>query len=223
MKKLNKLIKMIRVNYSPSYAMKVANEYWQNTDTTHSTMSEEQFDFYYKEIVKLVKPIQDNRILDYGGGNGEIAYRFKNDGYKIFHCDLSKKMVSNAKENFKLDSCECKGIEGKFDMIIFHNAFFYVHPKLQKKVLLDLYNKLSKDGKLFITDTPDFDKRYNLKISKLMNFITYLFPVYQIDLAGFFVKDNVLKKFAEEIGFNIEKQDSWGDYRSHWILSKGND
>jgi len=219
--KIGRLFKIIKITYSSKYAMKVANEHWQKTDITHGSMSEKQFDFYYNELTKLILPNKDSKILDYGGGNGEIAYRFKKEGYKISHCDLSKKMVNNAKEKFKLDSCECKDIDGKYDIIIFHNAFFYVHPKLQKEVLIDLYKKLSKNGRLYITDTPDFNKRYNLKNGKFMNFITYFFPVYQIELAGFFINHNVLKNFAEEIGFNIEKKDSWANYRSHWILSKG--
>jgi len=33
--------------------MKVANDYWQNTTITHSSMNEEDFDFYYREILKL--------------------------------------------------------------------------------------------------------------------------------------------------------------------------
>jgi len=44
---------MIRLTYSSKYAMKVANDYWQNTTITHSSMNEEDFDFYYREILKL--------------------------------------------------------------------------------------------------------------------------------------------------------------------------
>lgn len=97
LKKTSKFLKMVRITYSSRYAMKVANNYWQNTTITHSSMDEKMFDFFYREILKIMKPNKDDYILDYGGGNGEIAYRFKKDGFKIKHCDLSHKMVENAK------------------------------------------------------------------------------------------------------------------------------
>ena len=55
MNKIFKVIKMARITYSSQYAMKVANDYWQNTTITHSSMNKEHFDFYYNEIVKMMK------------------------------------------------------------------------------------------------------------------------------------------------------------------------
>ena len=42
--KIKLLLKMIRINYSSSYASYVANEYWQNTEITHGSMDESNFD-----------------------------------------------------------------------------------------------------------------------------------------------------------------------------------
>lgn len=221
--KFLRVIKMIRINYSSKYSMGVASKYWKNTEVTHTSMDESNFDFFYKEILKIMQPTEKEDILDYGGGNGEISYRFKKDDFNIKHCDLSPVMVKNAIEKFNLSSCECGKIdEYKYDKILFHNAFFYIHPGLEKNFLENIYLNLKNKGKLYITDTPDFDKRCQLGQGKLYMWTTRLFPVYQIDLTGFFIENSTLLKIANEIGFTIEKYDSWTDYRSHWVLTKVN-
>jgi len=188
-------------------------------------MCEENFDFYYNELLKIIKPIKNDRILDYGGGNGEIAYRFKKDGFKIYHCNLSKKMVENAKK-FGLKSCKCEDInqlkeEGEYKIIIFNNGFFYIHPKGQKFILEKLYFLLEEGGKLYITDTPDYEKRQYILGKKMYILITKFIPVYQVDLAGFFIKSKDLEKLAMNTGFkNVRNLNSWNKYRSHWILEK---
>lgn len=187
-------------------------------------MKESDFDFYYNEILKIMKPSKQDIILDYGGDNGEIAYRFKQDFYSVKHCDISLLMVKNAIEKYGLDSCECNKIKYKYNKVLFHNAFFYVHPKKQKKVLEKLFNILNDKGILYITDTPDFDKRvysFGNNKQRIKMILTAVFPVYQVDLAGFYIQDSQLRKFAQEVGFRkISKIDSWCNYRSHWILEK---
>jgi len=219
--KIINIIKMIKITFSSNFAMKVANDYWQNTMITHSSMDEKEFDFYYKEIKKIVNPLKEDLILDYGGGNGEIAYRFLQDGYDIEHCDLSNKMVQNAKEKYGLKSCICENLKSnKYTKILCHNAFFYIHPNKIDTFLQNIYEKLDHNGIMYITDTPDFDKRKNLNMNKIYYILTQFFPVYQISLAGFFVKDKELRKKAKLVGFEVKKLDSWANYRSNWVLRK---
>jgi ubiquinone/menaquinone biosynthesis C-methylase UbiE len=222
--KFKNVLKMIKIYLSPSFAEKVANEYWQNTTITHGRMDEDIFDFFYNELKKIIVPSREDLILDYGGGNGEIAYRFKKDGFKIEHYDISLKMRENARKKYNLislDDNELKRKNNFYSKILFHNAFFYIHPKKQKEVLKFLYTLLNENGKLFITDTPDFDKRKFVNDNFLYLLITKFFPVYQIDLAGFYIKHTNLKKMALEVRFKkVTKIDSWANYRSHWILEK---
>lgn len=226
-KKILKFFKLVRIYYDPKYAENVANKYWQNTTITHGNMSKDSFDFYYKELKKIINPKTTDIILDYGGGNGEIAHRFKQDGYKIDHYDISYIMQENARKLFLLSSLnenELKSKKEYYDIILFNNGFFYIHPKNQEKVLRLLYDLLKVNGKLFITDTPDYEKRKIINGEKqifLYMIITKFFPVYQIDLSGFWIKDKDIKKKAFNIGFKeVKKIDSWCDYRSHWILEK---
>ena len=128
-------------------------------------------------------------------------------------------MVKNAISRFNLNSYECNNIQGKFDIIIMHNAFFYIHPKKQFRFLEKLSKLLNERGRLYITDTPDFSKRrYGIK--RLHYIISFIIPVYQIELAGFFVKDKLMKKYAKKLNMKLSKYDSWSNYRSHWILEK---
>lgn len=108
------------ITYSSRYVMEVVNNYWQNPTITHSFMDEKMFDFYYQEILKIVKLNKDDYILDYGGGNGEIAYRFKKEGFKIKHCDLKPKMIELG--------------EDKYDKILINNVFF-----IYTQVYIDLF------------------------------------------------------------------------------------
>jgi hypothetical protein len=130
-------------------------------------------------------------------------------------------MVDTAINKYKLDSYTCKELDKTlYHKILFHNAFFYIHPTLIEKFLLKIYSKLVDGGSLYLTDTIDFDKRKNLGHGKAYIYLTKLFPVCQIQLAGFFVKNSQLEYLSKKIGFTIKKYDSWGNYRSHWILTK---
>jgi len=219
--KLKTLIKMALVYFSPTYAMKASNKYWQNTTKTHGSMDEKEFDFYYSQLKKIINPKLTDKLLDYGGGNGEIAYRFKKEGYNIYHCDISKIMVKNAIEKFGLDSCECKDIEGKYDIILMNGVFLCIHPKLTENLLRKLYSLLNENGKVYLTDNPDFEKRHLISKNPLYLIVTYFFPVYSTEFIGFFVKDSDIRKLAKRTGFIVkDKLDSWANYRSHWILEK---
>jgi len=74
---IKSLIKMIKIYLSPNYAMKVANDYWQSTDVTHRDMSDEEFDFYYEELKKIINPKKDEVILDYGGEMVKLLFVLK--------------------------------------------------------------------------------------------------------------------------------------------------
>ena len=218
---LNQIFKIIRVNYSSKYAMKVANEYWKNTTVTHSSMQSKDFNFYFKALENLIAPNHSDNILDFGGGNGEIAALFMKNNYNISHCDINPEMVENA-SNKKIKTCLCKHlpIRQTYDIIFVHNAIFYIHPKQLKQYIKQLTQYLNKGGKIYLTDSPDYDKRSHCYNSTIKNIITRFFPVYQANLGGFFIKTNTLKSISNNLGFKIQKLDSWVDYRSHWVLTQ---
>ena len=159
---INDFISFVRINHSPSYAMKVANNFWSNTLVTHGSMDDSQFNFFFNHLKDIIVLNPKLTYLDFGGGNGEIASKFNNEGYSFDHCDISKEMVKNAMNTYNLNSCECKNLDNnkKYDAILIHNVIFYIHPKLLNQHLLSLNKLLNAKGKIYITDTPDYDKRH---------------------------------------------------------------
>ncbi len=71
-----KMLKQVRLmakeNRSPEFASKVAKEYWSKCAKTHGDTSSEAFEFYYKNILKIMEPTEDDIILDAGCGGGRI-------------------------------------------------------------------------------------------------------------------------------------------------------
>jgi len=133
-RKLETIIKMIKVRYLSAYAMEVANHYWQHTSKTHGSMDKENFDFYYNGLFEILNPKKDDLILDYAGRSGEIAFRFKHNGFLMEHCDLSKVIVGNARNIYNLKSFVCKDLHNKqYDKILFNNAFFMFILLFKKK------------------------------------------------------------------------------------------
>jgi len=110
---LKNILQAILITISKKYSSKVASKYWKNTTITHGSgvdpskdMLESSFDFYYEELNKIIKPTSGETLLDYGGGNGEIGFRFKQNGINVSHSDLNPLMVKNAKDKYGLTSCE---------------------------------------------------------------------------------------------------------------------
>ena len=118
-------------------------------------------------------------ILDAACGTDEITYVFYKDGYKVKGCDFSDYLICKAKLNFPnvdfyVDNLSCLDKTKRcFDKIFVNNAIFYVHLKFLTKALQGLHSLLSREGKLYLFDWPDFIKR-----ERIMNKgITYLsFP-----------------------------------------------
>jgi cyclopropane fatty-acyl-phospholipid synthase-like methyltransferase len=215
-----RFIQMVRVYYSPQHAKRVSEAFWSSTTRTHFKMDEKNFDRFFMMVREVVQPQKDEKILDYGGGGGEISHRFVRAGFDVDHCDTSLKMVEKAQEVFQLDSCLCKDLRRrKYQKIFMNNAFFYVHPQHIDAFLKTIFDLLEDNGTFFITDTPDYDKRDKIGWPRIFVFLTALIPVYQIEMAGFFVKEGVLKAKAQRIGFALRSIHASG-YRTHWVLSK---
>jgi len=221
---ITKVLISMRIVLFPKYADRVVRNYWNNTSQTHYDMNEFHFDFYYHEILNVIRPEHNEKIFDYACGGGQISYRFKKDGYNIECCEISELLIKYCKENFKID---CLTIDqfftnsSRYNVIFINNAFFYIHPRKRKKFLKSINSKLTEHGKLYILDEPDLDKLKYLKIHKLIQLGLKIFPVYQIELAGFFNNTRKTKLLAKKCGFsNINIIDSWTPYRSHIILQK---
>jgi 2-polyprenyl-3-methyl-5-hydroxy-6-metoxy-1,4-benzoquinol methylase len=173
-------------------------------------------------IKNTIKPEKRQKILDYGCGKGDIALKFKNDGYDITTCDISEKFVDGAKK-IGLASHICSEIINsgdKFDKVYMNNGFFYIHPKKYKSFLSGLYNLIKDNGDLYLLTVATYDKR-SYYLNRISKFITRIFPVYQVHIGGFFVKDKKLIKCAKQAGFKtIERIEENSDARTNFLLKK---
>lgn len=168
-------------------------------------------------------------LLDYGAGSGEITKRLMEkcqcliNGGGVEVADMSDTFCMCLKDKgftvYPYDQLP----EKRFDLIIVNCAFYYIHPKNQRKEIERLFSTMKDDGILFITDVPVLAKCKNLLKSKkrLSNIIMYIYykltHVYDFNGAGFFLDEKKVKKWYP----NTIIKDCWNDYRSHFIIKKG--
>jgi 2-polyprenyl-3-methyl-5-hydroxy-6-metoxy-1,4-benzoquinol methylase len=121
----------VGISLSPRYATHVASSFWRRTDQTHSSMTAEDFDFFYRQIRAVVDPAPAERLVDYGCGEGSIALAFQRDGFNIVGIDISEHFVTRGREV----GLECYRVEeffahpATYSVIFAAQSFFYIHPR----------------------------------------------------------------------------------------------
>jgi len=182
---------------------------------------------YYSKICEILSPSKGDLVLDAACGTGEIAFLFHQNEIDIKGCDFSDQLILKAKSRFPDidffvdDLMSLKSIDLKYDKILINNAIFYIHPLLLTKRFRSLYSVLKENGKVYLLDWPDFDKRHKVYNKRILYNITYFLPVYQPMLGGFWYKKKWIERSALEAGFqHVQFLDSWAYYRSHAICVK---
>jgi SAM-dependent methyltransferase len=213
---------------SPKYAYSNAQQYWEKTEKTHRNMNAVNFENYYQRISQIITPTKNDVILDAGCGSGEITQLFHESGYNIKGFDSSPKLIDKAKRkkntcSFYIDSfIDMKTKHSKYSKIIINNAFFYVHPKKYQQVLINLYDILLDGGKLYLLDNPDYRKRKLLYKNNLIKIaFTSVFPIYDVNNSGFWIKWENIEKIGTKVGFSKVINLDSSNYRSDIILEKG--
>jgi len=215
------LIELSRICYSPSHAEKVAFQYWSTATDTHGDMLESTFDFFFEKIRDIMQLRQNDRILDYGCGSGEILRRFVDAGFEAEGCETSPGMVERTRQaGLRCGSCDEVLRSGRqFDAVFINNAFFYVHPFRWEKVLRALRKVIVPNGSLYLFDNPDLAKRHQLGMGRKQRLLTTVLPVYQPKMAGFFISARRLERAARRAGFgSFAILDSWCNYRTHFVM-----
>lgn len=210
----------------PNIAKKITKFHWMTSDRVHGDTSLDAYNFYYSKIKEIIKPSNNEFILDAACGTGEITYLFYKAGYRIKGCDFSDYLVCKARLNFSEvdfyvdDLTRMNHTYEKYDKIFVNNAIFYIHPKFLQKTINNLYSILNKKGELYILDYPDFSKRRKI-VGKIVYLITTLLPVYQPSMGGFWYRKKWIEKAAVSAGFRkMIFYDSWANYRTHVVLKK---
>ncbi|MEN9664301.1 MAG: hypothetical protein RLZZ326_664 [Planctomycetota bacterium] len=215
------LYELSRISYSPSHAEKVAFQYWSTATETHGDMSESSFDFFFEKIRDTMKPRLDDRILDYGCGSGEILHRFVDAGFNAEGCETSPGMVERTRQaGLRCGSCD-EVLRGgrQFDAVFANGVFLFVHPARWEQVLRALRKLITPNGSLYLFDNPDLTKRHQLGMGRKRMLLTSFLPIYQPQMAAFFIHPRKLERAAHRAGFgSFAILDSWCDYRTHFIM-----
>jgi trans-aconitate methyltransferase len=109
----------------------------------------------YKAIIDFIDKYGNNNpsILDLGCGEGILCERIKKESYSEFvGMDFSSESIKQAdvksldKAVFKEADLHYFNPEQKYDVIVFNEAFYYVHESKKVKVLQIMMDALTENG-----------------------------------------------------------------------------
>jgi len=118
---------------------------------------------YGKDLIKQLKPQEDELILDLGCGTGSLANEISKSGATVIGIDASEKMINAAREKFsKIDFFvkDTANFQFKepFDAIFSNAALHWVLES--EKAIICMHNNLKKRGRLVL----EFGGKGNVKI-----------------------------------------------------------
>lgn len=109
----------------------------------------------YSTIIEFIAKHGNNNpsVLDLGCGEGILCERMKNESYSSFvGMDFSSESIKQAVEKnldkavFKVADLHYFKPEQKYDVIVFNEAFYYVHDSEKAKVLQIMMDALTENG-----------------------------------------------------------------------------
>ena len=183
------------------------------------------------EFIKKYTKTED-RVLDYGCGNGRLLGLFANRKIKYFGVDVSKKLIDYArKEYYGKDDVQFKKISSSQVSLAFKNNYFktiyavavFHHlpdKKFRLKIAKELHRIVASDGYIIISVWNLWQKKYRKNIFR--NWIDKILGKSELDwndcLISFtdndsnvfnryhhaFTKRELIKLFRQ-VGFKIEK------------------
>jgi len=125
-------------------------------DQWNTSLYNEKHSFVYKygtDLIELLDPKSDERILDIGCGTGELTAQIQKSANEIVGLDNSSSMINEARRNypdcsFVVEDIIDMNFENPFDSIFSNAALHWV--KAHKKAISSMYNSVKQDGKLVL-------------------------------------------------------------------------
>ncbi len=154
-------------------------------------------------VVDLLNPIENEKILDLGCGDGTLAVEIKKFNIKVIAVDLSKSMVKKTKEKnieaYVMSATELN-FNNEFDAV-FSNAV--LHWVKDSKIAINKINTSLKNNGRFIAE---FGGYGNIKF--LTDAMQKVFNNHQeygvFNNPWYFPSDKDYKKLLEDNGFKVE-------------------
>lgn len=170
---------------------------------------------FTKEYVK-----NQDKVLDFGCGNGRLSELFKEKNYEYTGVDISNGLLKIAKEKYPDKKFVLINKENElpfedrsFDKIFSIAVFHHFNPEMAGQALRELKRVLKKNGVLVLTAwylwSTKYKKKFLEKKSKgednLMINLTFKDSQKTYYRPCYFWKKGELDKIVEKSGFQIEK------------------
>ncbi len=149
--------------------------------------------------------IADLAICDAGCGVGSLSIPLAKMGAKVFACDISEKMIHEAKERLGAEEnpvfavSDLEDITGSYDVVICLDVLIH-YPTDQALAMLTHLAKLTKN-RLIISFAPK-NLFYDL-LKKIGSF----FPGASKTTRAYLHQESVIKKHLQSLGFHIERSE----------------
>jgi 2-isopropylmalate synthase len=154
-------------------------------------------------VVDLLNPIENEKILDLGCGDGTLAVEIEKFNTKVIAVDLSQSMVNKTKEKnieaYVMSATELN-FNNEFDAV-FSNAV--LHWVKDSKIAINKINNSLKNNGRFIAE---FGGYGNIKyLTDAMQKVFAKHKEYgEFNNPWYFPKDTDYKKLLEDNGFKVE-------------------
>lgn len=197
--------------------------------------NEEKFTETLQYLEGLVKPSKNDVLLDLCCGNGLVSAFFASKVKRIVAVDLSPKLLANARknnnENTNITYIESNAKEvnsklaEKVNVALLHFSFQYFEKYNEgKKVIKALRECLVLDGKIAISDIPNFYKRKQI-FTGIFGELRFWKQRFFGGEMGRFWKPKELQKIAKHLGLKCEvlmqpRNLPYSHYRFDVVLSK---
>lgn len=146
-------------------------EFWDDVYRKHfydaPWMSNSCVRAHISNIEKYLSDFEGKSLLDYGCGNGKLAYHFYKAGATVDLADISDELVEWLKKKYRKHDigiynvatpAELRKYGKSYDIVVATSFFHHIEPDLWKDFLLDFSTILKRDGLLVIGGWDETDE-----------------------------------------------------------------
>ena len=148
-----------------------SKDFWNNIYKVHITdapwMSEACANNQLEFMEQYLGDVKGKRFLDYGCGNGQVAYHFHKKGAKLVLADISDDLIEWLKQQYNNESItiiqaatpqDIPDDEGLYDIITANCLFHHIQPELWTSFLKGFAELMKPDALLIISGWDETDE-----------------------------------------------------------------